>query len=155
MNKNFLICAAAAALLAAGCTPKLGGSDYDVKGVGEISRTHFGVIAAKRVVNINAADPTKMGGGAVAGALAGGVGGSMIGQGKGQILGAGLGALAGGFGGHALEQYATSQEGFEYQVRMDTGETITISQGAEPNLSVGQRVSVIEGIKGRSRIVGA
>lgn len=148
-----IIHAVIGAAILTGCAPKLGGSDYDVRGVGEVSKTMPGVILAKRVVKINAADPTQPGIGAGGGAAAGVLGGSMIGQGDGNLLAMGLGALIGGFAGHALEQEATSQEGFEYQVRLENGSTIALSQGAEPSLCVGQAVFVIEGIKGRSRIV--
>lgn len=155
MNKTFVVATfVSAALLTSGCAPKLGGSDYQASAVGEISQTELGTITSKRVVRINAADPTKPGVGAVVGGLTGAVGGSMIGRGRGSTIAALLGGLAGGFGGHALEQSATSQEGFEYQVRLSDGSSISITQGAEPNLAVGQSVKVIVS-KSRSRVIPA
>jgi len=45
------------------------------------------------------------------------------------------------------------QEGTEYQIKLDNGSTITIAQGIEPRLAVGQRVLVIESNRSRSRMV--
>ncbi len=142
------------ALLASGCAPKLGGNDYASSSVGEISQTEIGTITSKRVIRINASEANKPGVGAMAGGIAGALAGSTIGQGKGSTLASVIGGLAGGFGGHALEQNATAQDGFEYQVRLSDGSSISITQGAEPALSVGQRVKVIVS-KSRSRVIPA
>lgn len=143
-----------ASLLTTGCAPKLGGNDYSTAGVGEISQTEEGVVVAKRVVNLNASEANKPG----VGALAGGVGGLALGQaaggGRGSIATAAIGGLAGAFAGHAIEQSATNQEGFEYQIKLTkTNEIITVAQGGEPNLTVGQPVYVIKSNKSRSRVV--
>lgn len=155
-TKILLSAACIAALITTGCAPKLGGSDYSVANVGDISNSWPGIVISKRVVQINASDPSEPGVGAIAGAGAGSLVGSTIGQGKGSVLGIAAGGLAGAFGGHFAEQAMTHQEGFEYRVRMeDTGAIKTIAQGAEPNIAVGAPVYIVENTRtlGRSRIV--
>ena len=165
-TKILLSAACIAALITTGCAPKLGGSDYSVANVGDISRSLPGVVLSKRVIQINATDPSKPSTGAGVGGAAGAIAGSTIGQGHGSLLAMGIGGLAGAVGGHFAEQALTHQEGFEYQVRMEqTGEVLTIAQGAEPNIPVGAPVYIVENIrtdgfsainegkKGRSRII--
>ncbi|WP_010299025.1 glycine zipper 2TM domain-containing protein [Candidatus Odyssella thessalonicensis] len=138
------------ALLAAvnmtGCAPRIGGSDYSVAGSGEVSDTLRGVIVGKRVVRINMKDPEHQndpGVGAGIGGVTGVVAGSQFGKGSGQLAGAAVGALAGAVAGHFAEQSLTEQEGFEYQIDLDNGRLMTIAQGKDPELMVGQRVLVI------------
>ena len=70
--------------------------------------------------------------------------GSQIGYGKGQVAGAVLGGLAAGVAGHYIEKALTEQDGWEYTVKLDDGRTVSIVQGAEPPLNVGQRVRVVK-----------
>jgi outer membrane lipoprotein SlyB len=67
------------------------------------------------------------------------------------MVATGAGAVLGGVAGHAVQNRA--KNGVEYTVKLDSGETITLAQGAEPKLSAGQRVYVVNSNKGRSRIV--
>jgi outer membrane lipoprotein SlyB len=52
-----------------------------------------------------------------------------------------------------IEQKATEQQGMVYEVKLDQGGSVSISQGIEPMLSVGQRVKVIHSAKERSRVL--
>jgi len=155
--KKFLLVAAltTAALSLSACTPKLGGNDYSARSVGEISETLKGTVVSMRVVNISAKDASTPGVGALGGAVAGGVLGSQVGKGSGPAVIGTLGALGGAALGHYAEGRLTEQEGFEYQVQLDRGDIITLSQGAEPRLAIGQRVLVIKSNKDRSRVVPA
>ncbi|MCX7338523.1 MAG: hypothetical protein NTX76_04500 [Alphaproteobacteria bacterium] len=157
MNKKHTNIAALAALsfLATACAPNLGGSDYNTADVGSISTTLRGTVLAAKPVNLHGSDPSKLGAGAAIGGVSGALLGSTLGGGRGSLVTGVLGGLAAGAGGHFLEQKITSQEGTEYQVQLDRGDVITIAQGAEPKMSVGQRVLVIESRKAgsRSRIV--
>lgn len=165
-TKILLLTACATALITTGCAPKLGGSDYNVAEIGDMSRSIPGVVLSKRVIQMHARDPSQPGMGAGAGGVAGALAGSTIGQGNGSVLAMGIGGLAGAFGGHFAEQALTHQEGFEYQVRLEGSKEIrSISQGAEPNIPVGGLVYIVENIrtdgfsainegkKGRSRII--
>lgn len=158
--KNIVIIAAttAASLALSGCAPKLGGSDYSVRGVGEVSQTYRGTIVSARPIMIQAKTAeaqSQPGAGALVGGLAGGVLGSQVGKGKGQVVAGALGALGGAAAGHFAEQKLTEQEGMEYQVQLESGALITVAQGAEPRLFVGQRVLVIKSDRERSRVVPA
>jgi outer membrane lipoprotein SlyB len=154
MKKLLLVAATtAAALSLSGCAPKLGGNDYAVRGVGEISETVRGTIVSMHVVNISAKDQSGPGAGALAGGVAGGLLGSQIGKGRGPMVAGVVGALGGAALGHLAEGKLTEQEGFEYQIQLDTGGLITVSQGAEPRLALGQRVLVIKSGRDRSRVV--
>lgn len=147
MKKVLIISSIAiAALNLNGCAPRIGGSNYSVAGTGEASHTVRGILISKRVVTIGAKRPeqeNEPGVGAAAGALAGAGAGSYVGNGSGNIWAMGAGALAGGVAGHFAERALTDQEGFEYTVQLDDGRTLTLAQGAEPNMSVGQRILFI------------
>lgn len=154
MRNLFVISSAiSCALLSTGCTPKLGGNDYSVKGAGEISQTLKGVIVSARPVMINAQDSSQPGIGAAVGGLSGALLGSQIGGGKGRVVTGVLGGLAGAGAGHLIQGKATEQEGMEYQVQLDRGDIITLTQGADPKMSAGQRVLVIQSNRDRSRVV--
>lgn len=159
MRKILAVVLLGSALVLPGCAPKLGGSDYSLADVGANSSGMRGTIAGVRVININATDNNQPGAGAAVGGISGALLGSQIGKGKGQVVSGVLGGLAGGVAGHLAEQALTNQEGFEYTVDMDNGEVKVIAQGAEPRMSVGQRVIVVvndKGVKGqkaRSRVI--
>jgi outer membrane lipoprotein SlyB len=86
--------------------------------------------------------------------------GSQIGQGKGSVIAALAGAAAGGVAGHMIGQKLTDQEGMEYQIQLDRGGIVTMRQGADPIMHVGQRVMIINSSKdvlnhggGNSRVI--
>lgn len=159
MKKSIQLAVLATAILSLNaCAPRLGGNDYALSGTGEIGQTFMGTVTAARPVNLTGQDKHqdgKLGVGAIAGAGAGAVAGSLIGKGSTPWITGTLGALAGGAAGHMIERKATEQEGREYTVKLDQGDTITIAQGLEPAIGVGQRVRVIHSAKDRSRVVPA
>lgn len=133
-----------------GCAPRIGGNDYSVAATGEVSDTLRGVIVGKRVVQINMKDPEHQndpGAGAGIGLLGGALAGSQVGQGRGAVAGTAIGAIAGAIGGHFAEKSLTEQDGFEYQIELDGGRLMTLAQGRDPELSIGQRVLVIMPVK--------
>jgi outer membrane lipoprotein SlyB len=157
MKKIFLVAGATLPLFLTNCAPKLGGSDYAMADVGANSLSLRGTIVAIRTVNINASQPNQPGVGAAVGAVSGAVIGNVVSNhGPFTTL---AGGLLGGVGGHYAEQALTSQEGFEYTVELENGQVQTIAQGAEPRMSVGQRVIVVlnnKGVNGqgaRSRVI--
>jgi outer membrane lipoprotein SlyB len=149
-----LLCVSA--LFASGCTPNIGGHDYSVADSGSFSQVFNGTITAMKKVKIAGKSPedqNQPGVGAGVGALAGGVGlGTTLGQGRGSIAAAGAGALLGGVLGHYAEKELTSQTGIAYTIRLDDKRTVSVAQGMEPQMTVGQRVQVIVGKK-RTRVV--
>ena len=80
------------------------------------------------------------------GGIAGGIAGSQIGGGNtAHLLGAVGGAILGGFAGNAAQEGLTSQQGYEYIVRLDNGNTVSTTQGADVLLNPGQRCQIIFG----------
>lgn len=142
-------------VLLCGCTPNIGGNDYDVSGAGKVGSVEFGVVTDVREVRVNASDPSKAGTGAAVGGVSGGLlGAGTIGGGSGRFVSGAVGGLLGAGIGHLIEQKATQQMGNEYTVRMDDGRTVAIVQGKEPPIAPGQRVKIINS-SGRSKIIPA
>ena len=80
------------------------------------------------------------------GAGLGGVAGYSIGGGKtahtlGAIAGAGLGGLA----GDAAQDSLSKQAAYEYVVKLDNGQMMTLSQGTDVLLAQGQRCLLLSG----------
>ena len=136
----------------AGCAPKVGGSDYNADGVRTTQKVSYGTVQNARAVHIENDESIGTAIGAIGGGVVGGVLGSLIGGGRGKTLatvgGAVLGAGAGYAGGKALQ----GQDGVEVTVKMDSGEIIAITQGADLSFSPGQRVQVTSGSSG-TRVV--
>lgn len=135
-----------------GCAPRVGGSDYDASRTRTAQSVNYGVVQSVRVVHIEDDSNTGAALGTVGGGVAGGVLGSLIGGGKGRTLatvaGAALGAGAGYAGGKAM----SGQQGYEIQVRLDSGDIIVVTQGTDISFTPGQRVKVLSG-GGTTRVV--
>ena len=58
-------------------------------------------------------------------------------------LATGAGAVAGAAAGNAITNSATTVQSFEWTIRLESGQTISVIQ-ASPTFSVGQRVQVIQ-----------
>ena len=127
-----------------GCTPDISANNYSTNQVGQVSRTARGVVIAATPVKVSGTRGGMGGVGTLAGAVAGGAGGSAIGGGaRSNIIGGVGGAVVGGVLGHYAEQGLTTQTGMEYQVRLANRSVVTITQGINPPLSIGQPVFVI------------
>jgi outer membrane lipoprotein SlyB len=126
----------------AGCAGGLGGGDYERGQTRGVQEVQMGVVESVREVKI---EGTKSGIGSTAGAVVGGVAGSNVGGGKGQIVGSVLGAVVGGVGGAAVEEGATRQKGYEITVRLDGGRMLAITQAADEEFKVGERVRILSG----------
>lgn len=137
-----LALAIVATLALSGCASGLGSADYGRSQARTVQEVQTGVVVGVRNVKI---EGTKTPVGTVAGAAVGGIAGSQIGGGNGQIAGAVLGAVLGGIGGSAIEEKVTSQTGVEVTVKLDSGRTIAITQGADEQFRIGDRVRVLSG----------
>src|SRR3990167_3586688 len=80
-----------------------------------------------------------------AGGLVGGVAGSEVGHGKGAVVGSVLGAVVGGVAGAAVEEGTTRQKGVEITVKLDGGRMIAVTQAADEEFKVGDRVRILFG----------
>ena len=90
--------------------------------------------------------------GPAAGAAAGGVLGSTIGSGSGKTVATVLGVLAGGAAGAAVEEGITKKDGLEIIVKLDSGNVIAVVQEADVIFAVGDRVSILTGPDGTTRV---
>ncbi|MDR2666628.1 MAG: glycine zipper 2TM domain-containing protein [Holosporales bacterium] len=145
--RSWVVCVVCITLLC-GCANDFSGNRYDSANIGEVSKTDSGTVMSLRRVELK---DDKIGVGTVLGAVGGGLVGSAFGGGNAKFLTAAAGAVAGGAAGHAIENKA--QDGIEYTIKLDTGAVVTIAQGVTPQISVGQRVRVINSNKGKSRVV--
>ena len=143
MNRTFAIALiAASTLLLAGCPAGLGGSDYSRSQARTVQEVQMGLVESVREVNI---EGTKSPVGAGAGAVVGGVAGSTVGGGRGSVIAATVGAVLGGLGGAAAEEAVTRQRGVEITVKLDSGRMIAITQAADEEFRIGDRVRVLSG----------
>lgn len=148
----------AASLALTGCAPKIGGDDYSVLGIGEVNKSFKGKIISTRPILISsktASGQSQIGVGAVAGGVAGGLLGSQMGCGSGAIVAGTLGTLGGAMGGQLAEQKLSEVDGIEYRIKLDSGSIVCIAQGTEPRLVVGQRVTVLNSVLERNRVIPA
>jgi outer membrane lipoprotein SlyB len=131
------------------CTPDISPMNYTADQTGQAARTVRGVIIAATPVKV-AGGGQNSGIGTIAGAVAGGAAGSAIGGGtRANIIGGVGGAVLGGIVGNAVQQGLTTQTGIQYQVKQTNGVMVTVTQGANPPLGIGQHVFVIFGSQTR------
>lgn len=100
----------------------------------------MGVVESVRNVMI---DGGQSGVGTLGGAALGGLAGSTVGQGKGSIAAAIGGAIAGGVLGEHAEQSMSSKPGLEITVKLDNGALTAITQAADEQFNVGDRVRLL------------
>lgn len=153
MNTKMVLCGLLALTVAfeTGCSSRRGGDQYNANALS--AATYQGVIINVRKVEISENDRLQDNStGAGLGALTGGLVGSAFGKGNGQVAGILGGALLGGVAGAATEQALSKQEGYEYTVKIASGNLLTIVQTEEKEpMVVNQRVFVAVGSGGKNR----
>ena len=126
----------------AGCASDIDSNYYSTGSVGQVSQAQGCTVVSVRPIKVS----TQNGAGTAIGGIAGGIAGSQIGGGnRAHLLGAVGGAILGGFAGNAAQEGLTSQQGYEYIVRLDNGNTVSTTQGADVLLNPGQRCQIIFG----------
>lgn len=141
-NLAALALIAVSAVTLTGCPAGLGSKDYSREQARKVQEVQMGVVESVRAVKI---EGTKSVVGPAAGAVVGGVAGSTIGGGRGSIVGATVGAVLGGVGGAAAEEAITKQDGLEITVRLDSGRILAVTQAADEEFRVGDRVRLLTG----------
>lgn len=125
-----------------GCAPDMSANNYNYANTGAAQATVEGVIVSLRPVHVSGDSTAGTAIGAGGGALAG----SLIGGGtRANLAGALGGAVVGGLVGRAAGKSLTGQTAIEYIVKTKSGRLLTIVQGTQTSLAVGQRVLVILG----------
>ncbi len=133
-------------MLTAACTSNIGANDYQVQNVNKVNQAQIGTIINVRRVMVQ----NDNGNGAFLGTIAGGVAGSQIGRGSAAgVLGALGGAIVGGVAGDIAQSELSKQAGYEYIIRLDNGNIVTVTQGNDVILNVGQKCMVIYGPQAR------
>ena len=126
----------------AGCASDIDSNYYSTGSVGQVSQAQGCTVVSVRPIKVS----TQNGAGTAIGGIAGSIAGSQIGGGNtAHLLGAVGGAILGGFAGNAAQEGLTSQQGYEYIVRLDNGNTVSTTQGADVLLNPGQRCQIIFG----------
>lgn len=119
----------------AGCAHQSGYTDQ------ELQTIRYGKVEQITPVTID--NESKFGIGAILGAAAGAGLGSLIGAGTGRDVAIALGALAGGVGGSYAQKRADTKPGMQIVVRTDSGVLVVVTQPANANIRVGDRVEII------------
>lgn len=140
MHKTLLAAVAAIILPLAACTSDISSSHYYTDSVGRVNQTMSGTVVSVRPITVSSEDNNA---GTLIGGALGGVAGSAIGgDDTAHILGALGGAVIGGIAGNAAQQGLSSQSGYEYVIRLDNGNMVTVAQGTDVLLNPGQRCYV-------------
>ena len=136
----------------AGCGANLNVDRYETTGTGTVNTVAEGTIISARPVTIATENGDV---GQLAGGIVGGVAGGMVGDNTlTQTIGAVGGAVLGGYLGGKAQEGLSMQGGIEYIVKLDSGKTVTLTQGDDVKYSVGQSVYVLDADYGeRARII--
>lgn len=137
------------AIVTSACTQNLSPHAYDGHAVGEARRVERGVVDSYRWVEIRRGNS---GVGTAAGVGVGAAAGSTIGDsGAENVIGAIGGALLGGLIGNSIDKSASKSAGFEYIIRTESGNLVTIVQEDRHPFAEGTPVVLVFGAD-RTRI---
>jgi len=147
---NLLPLVAALSLLLAGCMPESrAGSVYTRDQARTSQSVYYGTVLRVDAVTI---EGTQTGAGTVAGGAMGGVLGSAVGSGSGRAIATVGGAILGAAAGSAAEKKMTTAAGLEIEVELDNGEILLVVQEKDSEYRVGDRVRVVKGRDGSTRV---
>jgi outer membrane lipoprotein SlyB len=135
----------ALALAACGTTNRTASSSDSIPVSSTSSASGYGVVQSIDTV------PREQGGtgvGTVAGAVVGGLLGNQVGSGRGRTAATVAGAAGGAMVGGQMQRntQAAGNQAYRVTVRMDNGAMQTLVQDAPPNLQLGERVRVANGV---------
>jgi len=127
MNKAILLTTVLTASLVTGCAQQgLYGTSYSRDQVRQAQTVQYGTIESVTPVVIEGRDDGIVGSGT--GAIVGGIAGNQIGGGSGRTLATVVGAVAGGLVGQRIEKSATTRQGQELTIRLDSGRVVSVVQ---------------------------
>ncbi|MBE6450705.1 MAG: glycine zipper 2TM domain-containing protein [Alphaproteobacteria bacterium] len=129
-------------VMLAGCQADINSNQYATSSVGRANAASECSVLSVRPVSVK----TENGLGTIIGSVAGGVAGYSIGSGStAHNLGAIGGAVLGGMAGNAAQGALSSQGGYEYVVKLNNGQVMTLTQGSDTLLTPGQRCMLLFG----------
>ncbi|MGN0904291.1 MAG: glycine zipper 2TM domain-containing protein [Alphaproteobacteria bacterium] len=123
------------------CAQDINNDSYTMASVGSANRVGQGVVVDVRTVQIQGDSQS----GSVVGGVAGGFVGSTIGQGRGSVLASVGGALVGALVGGLTQKELSEQKALQYIVRLKDGNLVTVIQGLDNRIAVGQPVLILYG----------
>jgi outer membrane lipoprotein SlyB len=141
MKNVLLLTSLVGVLVLSGCatTPNSANVYQSRQTMGEQS-VRMGVVESLRNVVIASG---QSGVGTLGGAALGGLAGNTVGQGNGSIAGAIGVAIVGGLIGQHVEQNMNNKPGLEITVKLDDGSLTAITQDADEQFNVGDRVRLL------------
>jgi outer membrane lipoprotein SlyB len=128
-----------------GCQPDYSPNTYASAAAQLANKVDQGIVVGVRAIQISA-DTTLATG---TGAAAGGIAGSQVGGTAGSAFGALTGSVAGGVAGNVIGHAQGDTNGFEYIVRKDNGDLLSVTQKDVAALPIGAKVLIIEGPQAR------
>lgn len=159
MNKFGSVLGLAAVLTLGGCgttnppaNPYGAGTTYPQSTYSDGVRSGYGVVQSIELVRQDSAGigGSGIGLGTVAGAVVGGVVGSQVGKGSGATAATVIGAAGGAYAGHELEKRSRQQaDAYKFTIRMNDGSYQTLMQSTNPDIRVGDRVQIDNGVARR------
>lgn len=133
-----------------GCSPRsTSGKVYSRDQAQTTYRAFSGTVLEVQPVTI---EGDQSGAGALAGGAMGGALGSAVGGGAGKTIAVVGGAIAGALAGSATEKKVTTDAGLEILVELDGGEVLSVVQEADQAFAPGDRVRVLKGSDGSTRV---
>jgi outer membrane lipoprotein SlyB len=125
-----------------GCAQNVSPNVYNGAEVGIVSKVKKGVVLSRRAVDIE----NSSGAGGMAGVAVGAAGGSTMGSGvSSNVAGAVGGAVVGGLLGNAIDKSVNKHQGYEYIIKLNEGETISVVQTQAMQFKPHQHVLIIYG----------
>lgn len=143
-----IILALAVTWLLAGCQDRYSPNTYTPGAMQQAAKVDRAVVESLRAVDVHQAG-LGSGIGVGAGAAGGAIAGAQAGNGSGSAAAALGGALIGGAIGLFAEDAATATQGYEYILRKENGDLMSIAQKDEQPLTVGQKVLIVYGWQAR------
>lgn len=132
-----------------GCSPRsTSGKVYSRDQAQTTYRAFSGTVLEVQPVTI---EGDQSGAGALAGGAMGGALGSAVGGGAGKTIAVVGGAIAGALAGSATEKKVTTDAGLEILVELDV-EVLSVVQEADQAFAPGDRVRVLKGSDGSTRV---
>lgn len=153
MNKIGAVLGLAGVLALGGCetmnNPSSPGTTYPQSGSAGGNYSTYGVVQS---IDLVRQENTGIGGsgigvGTIAGAVVGGIVGNQVGSGRGNTAATVIGAAGGAYAGHEIEKRTNpGSDAYKITVRMENGSYQSFMQSANPDLRVGDRVRIDNGV---------
>lgn len=152
MNSNYIpiaisiVTALSLGACATGNGPDNYHPEYERHNMASSRQPAYGVVQSVELIRLEGTD-SGMGVGTIAGAVIGGIVGNQVGAGRGNTAATVVGAAGGAYAGHQMEKRnQSSSEAYKFQIRMDDGSHQTVTQTTNPDIRVGDRVQIDNGV---------